>query len=44
MHLATVRSFNAGERFYNYLKDSFDVVYAEVETAPKMMSIGMHFA
>lgn len=41
MHLAAVRGFNAGE---NYLKDSFDVVYAEVETAPKMMSIGMHFA
>ncbi|ROH25041.1 allantoinase, partial [Klebsiella pneumoniae] len=28
--------------FYTYLKDSFDVLYAEGETAPKMMSVGMH--
>ena len=25
-----------------YLKDSFDTLYAEGETAPKMMSIGLH--
>ena len=25
-----------------YLKDSFDVLYAEGETAPKMMSVGLH--
>ncbi|MCQ4010577.1 hypothetical protein FK521_27460, partial [Klebsiella pneumoniae] len=30
------------EQFYTYLKDSFDVLYAEGETAPKMMSVGMH--
>ena len=30
------------ESFYQYLKDAFDVLYAEGETAPKMLSIGMH--
>ena len=30
------------EQFFQYLKDSFDVLYAEGETAPKMLSIGMH--
>ena len=27
---------------YNYLKDSFDVLYKEGETNPKMMSVGLH--
>jgi putative urate catabolism protein len=31
-----------GEEFFQYLKDSFDVLYAEGETSPKMMSIGLH--
>ena len=34
--------FNSGKQFYQYLKDAFDVLYAEGETAPKMLSIGMH--
>lgn len=42
MRFATPQGFNAGEQFYQYLKDSFDVLYAEGETAPKMMSIGLH--
>ena len=29
-------------RFFNYLKDSFDVLYKEGDHAPKMMSIGLH--
>lgn len=33
---------NTGEQFYSYLKDAFDVLYAEGETAPKMLSIGLH--
>jgi peptidoglycan/xylan/chitin deacetylase (PgdA/CDA1 family) len=37
-----VQGFNAGEQFYNYLKDCFDVLYAEGATAPKMMSVGLH--
>ena len=30
------------KKFYNYLKDSFDVLYKEGETNPKMMSVGLH--
>jgi peptidoglycan/xylan/chitin deacetylase (PgdA/CDA1 family) len=33
---------NTGEQFYSYPKDTFDVLYAEGETAPKMMSVGLH--
>ena len=42
MRFATPQGFNAGEQFFAYLKDSFDVLYAEGETAPKMMSVGLH--
>lgn len=42
MRFATAQGFNTAEQFYTYLKDSFDVLYAEGETSPKMMSIGMH--
>jgi putative urate catabolism protein len=31
-----------GEAFFQYLKDGFDVLYAEGETSPKMMNVGMH--
>jgi peptidoglycan/xylan/chitin deacetylase (PgdA/CDA1 family) len=31
-----------GDRFFHYLKDTFDALYAEGETAPKMMSVGLH--
>lgn len=42
MRFATAQGFNSGEQFYAYLKDAFDVLYAEGESAPKMMSIGLH--
>ena len=42
MRFATPQGFNSGEQFYAYLKDAFDVLYAEGETAPKMLSIGLH--
>ncbi len=42
MRFASAQGFNSSEQFYTYLKDSFDVLYAEGETAPKMMSVGMH--
>ena len=42
MRFATPQGFNAGEQFFNYLKDTFDVLYAEGETAPRMMSVGLH--
>ena len=42
MRFATPQGFNTGEQFYAYLKDAFDVLYAEGEDKPKMLSIGMH--
>lgn len=42
MRFATAQGFNSGEQFYQYLCDSFDVLYAEGEQAPKMMSVGLH--
>ena len=42
MRFASPQGFNTADHFYQYLKDSFDVLYAEGETAPKMLSIGMH--
>ena len=42
MRFASPQGFNCGDQFFTYLKDSFDVLYEEGETAPKMMSIGMH--
>lgn len=42
MRFATAQGFNTAEHFYTYLKDTFDVLYAEGEHSPKMMSVGMH--
>jgi putative urate catabolism protein len=46
MRFATAQGFNSGEQFYAYLKDAFDLLYAEGDPggldAPKMMSIGLH--
>ncbi|WP_429811272.1 allantoinase PuuE [Ensifer sp. B1-9] len=43
MRFATPQGFNSGDQFFSYLKDSFDVLYAEgAAGAPKMLSIGLH--
>lgn len=42
MRFSTVQGFNSGDQFFNYLKDSFDTLYEEGESAPKMLSIGLH--
>ncbi len=34
--------YQLGEEFFTYLKDSFDLLYAEGETSPKMMTVGLH--
>jgi putative urate catabolism protein len=39
MRFATAQGFNSGQQFFDYLKDTFDVLYAE---GSKMMSIGLH--
>ena len=42
MKYCVAPGFNSGDDFYTYLKDAFDVLYAEGETSPKMMSVGLH--
>jgi allantoinase len=39
MRVATPQGFNSGEQFFTYLKDSFDVLYAEGD---RMLSVGLH--
>ncbi|WP_148861423.1 allantoinase PuuE [Marinobacter fonticola] len=42
MRFASAHGFGTGEDFFTYLRDAFDVLYAEGEEAPKMLSIGLH--
>jgi allantoinase len=42
MRFASPQGFNTSDHFFSYLKDSFDVLYAEGADQPKMLSIGMH--
>lgn len=34
--------FSTADDFFSYMKDCFDVLYAEGEAEPKMMSLGLH--
>ena len=42
MRFASPQGFADGEQFFNYLRDSFDVLYAESAHTPRMMSVGLH--
>ena len=42
MRFATPQGFNSGDQFYSHLRDAFDVLYAEGEHTPRMMSVGLH--
>lgn len=42
MKFGTAQGFNQGDDFFTYARDAFDALYAEGETAPKMMSVGLH--
>lgn len=42
MRFLTPQGFHTSDQFFHYVKDSFDMLYEEGETAPKMLSIGMH--
>ena len=46
MRFALPQGYSHADPFFQYLKDSFDVLYAEGDpagdNAPKMMSVGMH--
>ncbi|MFJ9363438.1 allantoinase PuuE [Nocardia sp. NPDC101769] len=43
MRFSSPAGFANGEEFFTYLKDAFDVLYAEgAAGAPKMLSVGLH--
>jgi allantoinase len=42
MRFALPQGFSHGDPFFAYLKDAFDLMYAEGEERPAMMSVGMH--
>lgn len=42
MKYGVLNGFSDGNGFFTYLKDAFDVLYAEGAEVPKMMSIGLH--
>jgi putative urate catabolism protein len=42
MKFGVPQGFNTGADFFTYLKDAFDVLYAEGAEHPKMMSVGLH--
>ena len=42
MRFATDQGFNTGDQFFSYVRDAFDVLYAEGLESAKMMSIGLH--
>ncbi len=42
MRFALPQGFSHGDEFFQYLRDAFDVHYAEGAERPAMMSIGMH--
>jgi allantoinase len=42
MRFALPQGYSHGEPFFAYLRDAFDVHYAEGDERPAMMSIGMH--
>jgi allantoinase len=42
MKFGTPQGFSSGDDFFAYLRDAFDVLYAEGAEAPSMMSVGLH--
>ena len=42
MRFALPQGYSHGDAFFQYLRDAFDVHYAEGDERPSMMSVGMH--
>lgn len=42
MRFSLPQGFSHGDEFFDYLRDAFDVMYAEGDERPAMMSVGMH--
>jgi peptidoglycan/xylan/chitin deacetylase (PgdA/CDA1 family) len=42
MRFASPQGFATGEDFFHHLRDAFDVLYAEGDERPQMLSVGLH--
>jgi putative urate catabolism protein len=42
MRFALPQGYSHADPFFQYMRDTFDALYAEGDEAPKMMSVGMH--
>ncbi len=42
MRFSLPQGFSHGDEFFSYLRDAFDVMYAEGDERPAMLSVGMH--
>jgi putative urate catabolism protein len=42
MKFGGYQGFSSGDQFFAYLRDAFDVLYAEGGARPRMMSVGLH--
>jgi len=42
MRFSLPQGFSHGDEFFEYLRDAFDVMYAEGDERPAMLSVGMH--
>ena len=42
MRFINAQGFGTGDDLFIYLRDAFELLYAEGEHAPRMMSVGLH--
>jgi allantoinase len=42
MRFATPQGFHNADQFFTYLRDAFDVLYAEGSDVPRLLNIGLH--
>src|SRR5262249_31070513 len=42
MKFATIAGFTTGDDWFAYVRDAFDLLYAEGARQPRMMSLGLH--
>jgi allantoinase len=42
MKMVSPGGFATGQEWLDYVRDAFDLLYAEAATSPKMMSVGLH--
>jgi peptidoglycan/xylan/chitin deacetylase (PgdA/CDA1 family) len=42
MKFSVAPGFSSPSGYFEYMKDAFDVLYAEGAVSPKMMSVGLH--